>query len=1198
MWAKSVLLDIFGDFDGDELHVVAAGGGGDLKGSIVLARQMVRILNAREQKTKITKVKLFTSNLKRGEENPSGGPAPMKTIFYDKNGVRTAIEPVAQSFPFYELSDHKYYAVSNIYTERDLLAFANNTDQSLIGLRPGSPILYEDVPLENKQFLFENKIIETIKEGKIDNLDMSIVIADCERSGQELASYYRKMIAERDSKVFTIGLDMGGDILARFPSAMDHDATHPEFEVRSPNTDAVFLDMFAQLEAKRPGRTVLAISALGGDGELGRVMIDYLAEMQMNNVIVGVLDNAYYFGKHGEEIKWAMDKLKDIPSEVSTNFLDRIGDIGTDERKRSIDPNDVTFTYGDHDDENHSLRGGSRTEFKPRHYLNTIFVNSRGVKEKIVDLTLKGRGMGWYKTDFYIRTKLHYLTEMNDPNNILSRLRQNTLFLKDALNAKINGEYKYDSRVLPQLLLKESLLIKLAVVLALCERDPRLDQRDIIFGLLQRKDAAQGSTLMTAVVLEVFAQIVGKTNEPLNPEEIKCLRNFIECPVVEQDPMLRGFDYWSIQDQAIKILEMTNNYWIKVKDNDKNKIKFEVMNLRNARVGKEDIEIGVGSTADKVAEMVFSNMYEDHDALLQGIAAEIKKVTKRKEQAGVWNQLFIMIFKKINAELNKKEEWIHTRERCEKFIRVGKLYSFLACMCLFLKYEYRGQSPNILPLDIKFAMQNKRYHVASEKLLDLLAVASARSDIVLNTAIDCFNMLAMNYIQRNASEYLGSHNMLPVERFVRDSVVVEAAARLGILSGGEADYYGINEVEGSHALNAAINIKDPDAEHIRAPLVVEMKKTPHDNEIVFYFMDSRKDNPDYAECDSRRELFTIDRDGTEIMDCLNLFKRIVVSTGIVTNSEHRSLQEVFESLGGGLTVTVTPRMPMESGLGMISALALAFVEGLLAMTGRVLEDDEKYRICADALNTVGMTTAWQDVFTVGKGGLVRLSMSKRQDIPFSENSEIEGFSEIIDNKAVLLYLKRERPTWRRSSGEIVYDQEMEFILNYFLPHYVRYTENKAAFRQNVADAIDILKGKDTPEKRYEAFCENMRDYIDRVESINPLYRVRKDFLQERFIDLLVNGKDSPYSDVYKPSGSGSKGGVYLFFLKEGKTKEEARRYMVEVEEKMKTESHSKEVKEWLDACHFLSFEISDRGVHVVPQEELDMRAARSFIEAA
>jgi mevalonate kinase len=1206
LYAKGEFREIVEKFDGDELHIVAAGGGGDLKGAIVLARQMVRILNERPGKTKVTKVKLLTSNLKRGEENPIGGPTPMEHIYFEKEGVTTRIKPLDEFSPFYELSDEKYYVASSVYTEDDLLSFAFNDDNAQVGQRPQEPIRIQDKKIKQKQSLFENDIVAMIKDRKIDDTEMSIIITDCERSGQELAMYYRKMIAGRDEKVLTIGLDVGGDIMARFPIPIGGDVTHPEYEVRSPNTDAVFLDMFAELEAKRPMNTILAISALGGDGELGRIIVNYLAEMQTANMILGVIDNAYYFSKRQEEIQWAIDELGGIPSEVSTNFINSIRKV-LDEHNGDgivpIDPNDVRFTYQEEAEPNQPLRGRSRYEFKPRHYLNTIFVKASSLKEKIVDIPLRGEGKEWYATDHYIRNRLNYLTEMNDPNNVLARLRQNMAFLKDALNAKDgSGNYVYDEGSIFSLLKTyDSVIVKLAVLLVACERDKDMESRKQILNLLEQREARKdiyeklpGATLLTAVVLEAFGQAVIITGKPLSPYEADIVTNYVRQPIKTQDPLLRGFDYWSIQDEALEVLQLNGawNGWAHVRDGDMD--MADLLEMRNNSVGQVDETIEM--FAGKMLNKAIASLDHDQDDILQAISKRIRKKVNIDQQNLVWDRVFVLIYDEIEQELNRKT-FSTSSDRCDSRMKVSKLYSLLAKMCEMIMKSDR-EKEGVLPLDIGSNMSNKRYHTASDKLIDLLAVSNIRSDIVLKSSIHCFKMLALRYIQRNAKEYLNPRQIVRPIRFVRDSVRVESPGRLGIMRGGEVDYYGINETEGSHAINAAITFTDHDGNQAM-PLEVVLEKTPYEHEISFWFYDSKNKKPEYRRCRSRHDVLTFDRDGSALVnDCFNLFKQIIVSMGIVTHQEHRRLNEVLDSLGGGLTVNVTARMPIGSGLGLVSGLALAYVEALSAMIGITISDTDKYRICAYALNSVNMTTAWQDLMTVGEGGVVELRMAPHIVTPSVSHPQLPGIMDVFKKNVVLMYFSRQEKAMRTRENEIEYDREMRFIVDYFLAHHKTYKTNKAKFNAIITLASEIMLTNASSTVIYPLFCEVMRDYIELAEEIIPYYRQRSEGIQRQFTEALINSPSSPFLYIYKPSGFGTRGGVYVFFLKEGKTKSDAQVYINAVKDKLSELSDSKEERNWLTACEMLSFQITAQGTHIVSEEQSLVNGGQQLFEAA
>jgi hypothetical protein len=1203
LYAKGAFREMIENFDGDELHIFAAGGGGDLKGAIVLARQMVRMLNERPGKMKVTKVKLFTSNLKRGEENTIGGPAPMDAIFYDKNGVRTPIERVQQYSPFYELADEDYYAVSNIYTEKDLLAFAFNTDKSLAGIRPEKPLSFNGHVFEAQQPLFENDIVDIIKDRKIDDTAMSIVIADCQRSGQELNMYYRTMITGRENKVLTLLNDIGGDIMARFPGQIAGDVTHPEYEVRSPNTDAIFLDMFEELEMDRPMNTIVAISALGGDGELGRTIVNYLAELQTDDSIMGVIDNAYYFSERQEDIDWARAALARIPSEVSTNFINSIERTVAAHHEdilMPIDPNDVRFTYQDEDEPNQPLRGGSRYEFKPRHYLNTIFVSATALKGKVVDLTMKDSSKGWYAADHYLRNKFHYLTEMNDPNNVLARLKQNVIFLKDVLNEKYaNGRYvgMADGFMGPF----DSVLVKLAGLLALCERSADREGRRMILALLEKRDLEgemplprmQGESLLPAVIIDAFSRAVILTRKPLNAEEIRVLTRLVKHPIGVQDPILRGFDYWAIRDEALKALQMTQEWqgWGSV--GKKDVAMKELLAMRTQSLGRSGK--GIESLADKIVKKTTAHLNKDQSVILQTMIKRVGKLVGVHEYDALWGQIIMRLYQEIEHELASRSFETNI-ERCDSRMKVSRLYSLLAKVCEMIMQNDR-EKKGVLPLDIQANVANKRYHTAADKLIDLLAVSGNRSDVVLRASADCFKMLALRYIKRSAKEYLVPKELAQPRRFVKDMVRVEAPARLGIMRGGEVDYYAIDEAEGAHAVNAAITI-GVNGEKPAMPLTVTMKKSPRDNKILFWFQNSRNERPELMICRTRYDVFRSEPEGPTVNDCFNLFKQIIIAMGIVPYKEHRRLSEVLNELGGGLEVTVTSAMPIKSGLGLVSSLALAYVEGLAEMTGVVLNDADKYKICAYALNGIAMTTAWQDIATVGRGGIVDMSMQAYDAMPTIMRSDRPGIEHILRNKLVLMYFGRDPTIPHRKKHDTAYDREMRFILNYYLAHYKKYKANKLKFNALIT-RLAVIMLKDMPAASfYEVLCGTMREYIELADEVIPYYRMRSEGIQRRFNEALIDSPASPFLDIYKPSGFGTRGGVYVFFLKEDKSKQDAEEYVAKVINKLLRASDLQEDRDWLQKCQMLNFEITDRGTQVISDDQAQIDGAKGSMVAA
>ncbi len=370
---------------GGEVHIVTCGGGGDVMGGLLAAREWRRIF---KNQGKNIKVKVFTSNLKRGMENPVGGPTPVETIrISEEEGLR----PIKGTRHFYSL-------------KKGIKAFAPISDEA------GRTIYIEGHPITSPVELSEGKIVDLVAK----EWDIEIIMADASRSGEELGRDYQGLT--RGKAVLTVGLDMGGDILARFPEPVVEGKFHPERNIRSPNTDAVFLDMLYYLEKEKQGDVILGISALGGDGELGRTLTTYLTQMYENNEISGILDNVSFFS-HQSDIPQEVISLP-IETEVSYNFVDRIL------KWMKTKPLFITSQVWDKKlareiprYQKRRLRKGTRQEILPRLYPYTVFVKPSVVREKIAEKVPEG--LNWYEMDAFLREQFNYQTEMTDPNNCL-----------------------------------------------------------------------------------------------------------------------------------------------------------------------------------------------------------------------------------------------------------------------------------------------------------------------------------------------------------------------------------------------------------------------------------------------------------------------------------------------------------------------------------------------------------------------------------------------------------------------------------------------------------------------------------------------------------------------------------------------------------------------------------------------------------
>ncbi|MDD5356487.1 MAG: HAD-IIIC family phosphatase, partial [Candidatus Omnitrophica bacterium] len=392
--------------DIEEVHIITAGGGGDILGGTYLVKLLGRILEVINHKIHLV---VFTTNLKRGEENPRGGPLPAYNLGVIKD---TSLGRFARL--------QKFDGAKHIY----LLDTPNIISRVFIDHR--------DLPVPIK----EGKIIQEMKEW-----DIKLAMLDVSVGGKALAEDYNRIIKRK--KVLTIGLDMGGDILARCPEpkTAENENDHPEKDIKSPVTDTVVLNMLCYTKRFYNSRTILSISAAGGDGELGKTMMQYLLDLTRDGAILGILDNRTYLSSLGSDgIMLLREMLSlDIASEVSTNLLKRLAKVllkekykpSRSERKEVTEDWDkFNYTFDPAHIEAISdtlgnpfsgmkIRNGTRTEALPASYFCTLFIDPLEVEKRINPEVLEviNKDDRWRSVERYFRKALKYTTEMNDPHN-------------------------------------------------------------------------------------------------------------------------------------------------------------------------------------------------------------------------------------------------------------------------------------------------------------------------------------------------------------------------------------------------------------------------------------------------------------------------------------------------------------------------------------------------------------------------------------------------------------------------------------------------------------------------------------------------------------------------------------------------------------------------------------------------------------
>ncbi|MFC1709948.1 hypothetical protein ACFL2J_07840, partial [Candidatus Omnitrophota bacterium] len=417
------MFDRIVDSDQAEVHIITAGGGGDILGGVFMAAELKQAF-LQLGKDNIRFV-VFTTNLKRGEENPKGGTTDIATIgIPTSRGNKDPLKRMGSSEYFYFIDSANTFTYVEL--EDDVISFPTK----------------------------EGGIVDYVK----DTWGFDIAITDISQSGYNLAKDYLEMVDSKQEEgiaVMTVGLDMGADILAQYPQPIteDNKDTHPERNVKSPTTDSISLEFFYHVQ-QAGHDTLLAVTAFGGDGELttlinngnsrsrSAVITEYLKQNFDRGNVLGVLDNYALMEDTPDQIEAVMGL--NISSEVSTNFLRRLLKVvlGDGAESEHIGEGAVVDDWSKSNNyradgwdlelcelmpspySGQRIRSDSRVEQLPYMYLYTLLLDIDGVRSMISESVrdkLSDPECGWAQAAEFFEEKFGYTTERNDHNNIIGQ---------------------------------------------------------------------------------------------------------------------------------------------------------------------------------------------------------------------------------------------------------------------------------------------------------------------------------------------------------------------------------------------------------------------------------------------------------------------------------------------------------------------------------------------------------------------------------------------------------------------------------------------------------------------------------------------------------------------------------------------------------------------------------------------------------
>jgi len=135
---------------------------------------------------------------------------------------------------------------------------------------------------------------------------------------------------------------------------------------------------------------------------------------------------------------------------------------------------------------------------------------------------------------------------------------------------------------------------------------------------------------------------------------------------------------------------------------------------------------------------------------------------------------------------------------------------------------------------------------------------------------------------------------------------------------------------------------------------------------------------------------------------LRLLKAAIIASGIVTDQDSRSLEDILDSFGGGFEIVTSVSIEKGSGLGISSILAGAIVKALLTFSGQKIDERQLTYPVLWIEQRLGIGGGWQDLI----GGLfpgVKWTVSEKGVIsPVSEMLEFDDdFLQEMEQRIIL-----------------------------------------------------------------------------------------------------------------------------------------------------------------------------------------------------
>lgn len=228
------------------------------------------------------------------------------------------------------------------------------------------------------------------------------------------------------------------------------------------------------------------------------------------------------------------------------------------------------------------------------------------------------------------------------------------------------------------------------------------------------------------------------------------------------------------------------------------------------------------------------------------------------------------------------------------------------------------------------------------------------------------------------------------ERLRDKAIVAQAPLRVDLSHGGGSDMFAICADRGGRVVNFSAVVNN-------SSVRVRVKRI--DKPQIILHSGRAGDRPKVI--NKKKDIFSYSQPD----DPYRLTKAALVVSGIVSEDDLRSLDEILESFGGGLEIKTECELPPESGLGVGGVLGAVLLSALFRISGQERTKEEVVYNALYMEQILGFAGGWQN-FIGGIYGGIKVIISPPGSIPKPavQNVEVdEDTVKKLEKRMVLCY---------------------------------------------------------------------------------------------------------------------------------------------------------------------------------------------------